>query len=162
MRGPAEGQHDRGHRARPLRSGLASVSFSTWLTRLSGRSGGASRAGLARLSPLGEVRRRESSGPSSSAEVRSPRWLWNADGLVVASLGELVHARAGDKGGDANLGVWVREAEAWDWLQSTLTVEEPRALARTSELASSFAQYDGAAIPAEEGARGAVADSGPA
>ena len=31
------------------------------------------------------------------------------DELVVASLGEIVHARSGDKGGDANLGVWVRD-----------------------------------------------------
>jgi hypothetical protein len=63
---------------------------------------------------------------------------WNADELVVASLGELVHARSGDKGGDANLGVWVREGEAWDWLQSTLTVDElRRLLPETRELAIS-------------------------
>ena len=38
------------------------------------------------------------------------------DELVVASLGEIVHARSGDKGGDANLGVWVRDLQAWEWL----------------------------------------------
>ena len=33
------------------------------------------------------------------------------DELVNASLGEIVHARSGDKGGDANIGVWVRDRE---------------------------------------------------
>jgi hypothetical protein len=73
--------------------------------------------------------------PSLAPSVASP---WTADELVVASLGEIVHARSGDKGGDANLGVWVRDREAWDWLQSTLTVEElRRLLPETSELAIS-------------------------
>jgi hypothetical protein len=50
------------------------------------------------------------------------------DELIVASLGEIVHARSGDKGGDANLGVWVRDRQAWDWLKSTLTIDELRRL----------------------------------
>ena len=41
---------------------------------------------------------------------------WTADELVVATLGDIVHARSGDKGGDANLGVWVRDRAAWEWL----------------------------------------------
>jgi hypothetical protein len=58
------------------------------------------------------------------------------DELVVASLGEIVHARSGDKGGDANLGVWVRDVQAWEWLKSTLTVDELRhLLPETRELA---------------------------
>jgi hypothetical protein len=58
------------------------------------------------------------------------------DELVVASLGDLVHARSGDKGGDANLGVWVRDFQAWEWLDSTLTVDElRRLLPETRELA---------------------------
>jgi hypothetical protein len=51
-----------------------------------------------------------------------------ADETVIVPLGEIVHARSGDKGGDANLGVWVREPEAWHWLQSTVTVDELRRL----------------------------------
>jgi hypothetical protein len=39
-----------------------------------------------------------------------------------------VHARSGDKGGDANLGVWVCDPQAWEWLRSTLTVDELRHL----------------------------------
>ncbi len=50
------------------------------------------------------------------------------DELVEVSLGEIVHARSGDKGGDANLGVWVRNPDAWTWLESTLTVDELRRL----------------------------------
>jgi hypothetical protein len=48
--------------------------------------------------------------------------------LVEVTLGDIVHARSGDKGGDANLGVWVRDRDAWDWLQATLTVDELRRL----------------------------------
>ncbi|WP_438284976.1 AtuA-related protein, partial [Streptomyces niveus] len=32
-------------------------------------------------------------------------------------------ARSGDKGGDANVGVWVRTDEAWRWLAHELTVD---------------------------------------
>ncbi|MEV0152573.1 acyclic terpene utilization AtuA family protein [Micromonospora sp. NPDC050686] len=39
------------------------------------------------------------------------------------ALGELVGARSGDKGGDANLGVWARTDETWAWLRGWLTVE---------------------------------------
>jgi hypothetical protein len=61
-----------------------------------------------------------------------------SDELVVVPLGELVHARSGDKGGDANLGVWVRERAAGEWLQSTLTVDElRRLLPETRQLAIS-------------------------
>jgi hypothetical protein len=73
--------------------------------------------------------------PSFVPSAPTPR---NDDELVVALLGELVHARSGDKGGDANLGVWVRDRAAWDWLQSTLTVDElRRLLPETRELAIS-------------------------
>jgi hypothetical protein len=63
-------------------------------------------------------------GPSLAQSVQAP----GTDELVVATLGEIVHARSGDKGGDANLGVWVRDRQAWEWLESTLTVDELRRL----------------------------------
>ncbi|MDI3386443.1 DUF1446 domain-containing protein [Streptomyces sp. B-S-A8] len=40
-----------------------------------------------------------------------------------APLGLVAGARSGDKGGDANLGVWVRDEEAWRWLVHELTVD---------------------------------------
>ncbi|MEU8775028.1 acyclic terpene utilization AtuA family protein [Streptomyces sp. NPDC048606] len=45
-----------------------------------------------------------------------------------APLGAVAGARSGDKGGDANIGVWTRTDEAWPWLRDTLTVETLRAL----------------------------------
>ncbi|MGR6322590.1 acyclic terpene utilization AtuA family protein [Micromonospora soli] len=38
-------------------------------------------------------------------------------------LGEVVGARSGDKGGDANLGVWARTDATWAWLRGWLTVD---------------------------------------
>jgi hypothetical protein len=38
-------------------------------------------------------------------------------------LGLFVGTRSGDKGGDANVGVWAREDEHWAWLANLLTVE---------------------------------------
>ena len=38
-------------------------------------------------------------------------------------LGRIAGARSGDKGGSANVGVWVRTEEQWRWLANTLTVE---------------------------------------
>lgn len=38
-------------------------------------------------------------------------------------LGRIVGARSGDKGGDANLGVFVRSQRAWAWLDGFLTTE---------------------------------------
>ncbi|MFF3392352.1 acyclic terpene utilization AtuA family protein [Streptomyces sp. NPDC002669] len=45
-----------------------------------------------------------------------------------APLGLVAGARSGDKGGDANVGVWVRDDEAWRWLAHELTVERFRQL----------------------------------
>ena len=38
-------------------------------------------------------------------------------------LGTVIAARSGDKGGNANVGVWTDTAERWDWLQTHLTAE---------------------------------------
>ncbi|GGV54286.1 exopolyphosphatase [Streptomyces longisporoflavus] len=45
-----------------------------------------------------------------------------------APLGLVAGARSGDKGGDANVGVWVRTDDAWRWLAHELTVERFREL----------------------------------
>ncbi|MGW4588062.1 acyclic terpene utilization AtuA family protein [Amycolatopsis thermoflava] len=50
-------------------------------------------------------------------------------------LGTILGARSGDKGGDANLGVWARSDDAWRWLAHHLTVEEfQRLLPETADL----------------------------
>jgi hypothetical protein len=43
-------------------------------------------------------------------------------------LGRIAGARSGDKGGSANVGVWVRTDEQWRWLANTLTVDLLREL----------------------------------
>ncbi|MFJ9808076.1 acyclic terpene utilization AtuA family protein [Streptomyces sp. NPDC101158] len=43
-------------------------------------------------------------------------------------LGRVAGARSGDKGGDANVGVWVRTEPEWRWLVHTLTVDRFRTL----------------------------------
>ncbi|WP_116671295.1 acyclic terpene utilization AtuA family protein [Mycobacterium persicum] len=40
-----------------------------------------------------------------------------------APLGLIAGARSGDKGGSANIGLWVRTDEQWRWLANTLTAE---------------------------------------
>ncbi|MFJ2781015.1 acyclic terpene utilization AtuA family protein [Kitasatospora sp. NPDC087315] len=45
-----------------------------------------------------------------------------------APLGLVAGARSGDKGGDANVGVWARDEAGWRWLAHTLTVRRLREL----------------------------------
>ncbi|GGQ08589.1 acyclic terpene utilization AtuA family protein [Streptomyces mutabilis] len=45
-----------------------------------------------------------------------------------APLGLVAGARSGDKGGDANVGVWARTEEAWRWLAHELTADRFREL----------------------------------
>jgi hypothetical protein len=47
---------------------------------------------------------------------------------VRAPLGTVAGARSGDKGGDANVGVFVRDERAWPWLDELLTTERFQAL----------------------------------
>ncbi len=48
--------------------------------------------------------------------------------VVRAPLGTLAGTRSGDKGGNANLGVFVRSVQAYGWLEDFLTVERLRQL----------------------------------
>ncbi|EFF91627.1 conserved hypothetical protein [Streptomyces sp. e14] len=45
-----------------------------------------------------------------------------------APLGLVAGARSGDKGGDANVGVWARSEDAWRWLAHELTADRFRQL----------------------------------
>mgnify|MGYP006083370845 CR=1 FL=1 len=47
---------------------------------------------------------------------------------VPVPLGRIVGSRSGDKGGDANLGLFVRDDAAWRWLDDYLTVDRLRSL----------------------------------
>lgn len=57
-----------------------------------------------------------------SYEPKEP--LGNHGETIKRPLGDLVFARSGDKGGNANVGFWVRDASAWPWLQSFLTSDK--------------------------------------
>ena len=50
-----------------------------------------------------------------------------------AALGTVAGARSGDKGGGANIGVWVRTEDQWRWLANTLTVDLLRELLPEAE-----------------------------
>jgi Acyclic terpene utilisation family protein AtuA len=46
-----------------------------------------------------------------------------SSGTVLAELGRAIGTRSGDKGGNANLGVFVRSQDAWVWIDEWLTAE---------------------------------------
>jgi len=47
---------------------------------------------------------------------------------IGPELGTLCAARSGDKGGNANVGLWTRTAAEYDWLRAHLTVPKFREL----------------------------------
>jgi Acyclic terpene utilisation family protein AtuA len=66
-------------------------------------------------------------------------WTWGPDTTPepeplpegptrAAPLGSVLGARSGDKGGDANLGVWARSDDGYRWLAHELTTDRLRAL----------------------------------
>jgi hypothetical protein len=58
-----------------------------------------------------------------------------AGATVRVPLGRIAGARSGDKGGNANVGVWGRTDEAYAWVAEYLTVDRMRELlAETREL----------------------------
>jgi hypothetical protein len=70
---------------------------------------------------------RQEGAPLSAQEPRgAPSWRTGAVRRVP--LGTVAGARSGDKGGDANLGVWARNEGAYEWLRDFLTVERLREL----------------------------------
>jgi hypothetical protein len=67
----------------------------------------------------------EPADPAATAAIPA----WRHDGPTRrVPLGTVAGARSGDKGGDANVGVWARDEAAWPWLASTLTTDLLREL----------------------------------
>jgi len=58
-----------------------------------------------------------------TADSPSPSGTTTFGTTTLAPLGSIVGARSGDKGGDANVGVFTRSAEAFVWLDGYLTVD---------------------------------------
>ncbi|MDH3685121.1 MAG: DUF1446 domain-containing protein [Myxococcales bacterium] len=79
----------------------------------------------------GEARTVSSVIPSAPAEVTpapAPTAAAPAGATTRAPLGRVFGARSGDKGGNANLGIFARSDEAWAWLDAFLTTERLREL----------------------------------
>jgi hypothetical protein len=73
----------------------------------------------------------DSDAPTSDPEVAplTPSLPAPPDGPTTrAPLGLVAGSRSGDKGGNANLGVFVRSPEAYSWLDETLTTDKLREL----------------------------------
>ncbi|MEU6448618.1 acyclic terpene utilization AtuA family protein [Streptomyces sp. NPDC046979] len=69
----------------------------------------------------------DTAAPTDVPEPPPPRPL--PPGPVrSAPLGLVAGARSGDKGGDANVGVWARTDDAWRWLAHELTTDRFREL----------------------------------
>jgi hypothetical protein len=82
------------------------------------RGGGAGPSGGSPpAAPPGEARRGRAGRPGAAAGP-----------TVRAPLGRAFGARSGDKGGNANVGVWARDRRGYAWLASHLTVERFLAL----------------------------------
>ena len=80
---------------------------------------GGARTVVESTAPSGEVAVEPTPGPDATAPGGE---------TVRAPLGTIIGARSGDKGGNANLGVFARTHEAWAWLDGFLTIQRLRAL----------------------------------
>jgi hypothetical protein len=69
-----------------------------------------------------------SPGASEDSDNRSLAEQLVVEPTLRLPLGRVVGARSGDKGGDANIGVWGRGPEAHRWLRGYLTPERVREL----------------------------------
>ena len=70
----------------------------------------------------------ETQRPWSEPVHTSPASLVRDGPTVRAPLGRVCAARSGDKGGNANVGVWTRDPAAFGWLRGYLTVDRMRQL----------------------------------
>jgi catechol 2,3-dioxygenase-like lactoylglutathione lyase family enzyme len=66
--------------------------------------------------------------PGPAVDSQIPDGPTDHGSTTRTPLGVIAGARSGDKGGDANLGVWVRDPAAYPWLAAELTVDRLREL----------------------------------
>ena len=70
------------------------------------------------------VRTQDYPHQQASYETESPVDLSSFGPTTRGPLGWVALGRSGDKASDANVGLFVRENDEWDWLRSLLTVEK--------------------------------------
>src|SRR5690606_19704602 len=71
----------------------------------------------------GETHRIDSVAPAGAADpipAAAPPGVAPSGATRRVALGRIAGARSGDKGGNANLGVFVRSDAAWAWLDNNL------------------------------------------
>jgi hypothetical protein len=74
--------------------------------------------------------------PYDGGAPAGPDEPYDAGETFEGPLGLLVHARSGDKGGNANVGLWAADPAAWPWLRATMTTGQLRELLpETADLA---------------------------
>ncbi|GGO19454.1 hypothetical protein GCM10010116_39090 [Microbispora rosea subsp. aerata] len=88
---------------------------------------GGARVEVPYTPPPGPVLGEQAGGPPHDA-AGVPPYDGDLTAGPVVPLGTVVGARSGDKGGDANLGVWVRDPARYPWLVAFLTVDRLREL----------------------------------
>ena len=62
--------------------------------------------------------------PRESYDTKNPVPLSDFGSTRMARIGDIALARSGDKGGNCNFGIYVRDPEAWPWLRSFLSREK--------------------------------------
>ncbi|GAA3234765.1 acyclic terpene utilization AtuA family protein [Nonomuraea helvata] len=67
-------------------------------------------------------------GAQATGQHGGPEVVDRRQGVVRVPLGRIAGARSGDKGGNANLGVWTDTQERYDWLAAYLTPDTLRSL----------------------------------
>jgi hypothetical protein len=67
-------------------------------------------------------------GRPDGADAAGNRLTGRAGNVRRVPLGLIAGARSGDKGGDANVGVWAKDPAGWPWLAATLTEDKLREL----------------------------------
>lgn len=80
---------------------------------------GGTRTVVESVAPAGDVEISPAPGPTAAAP---------GGPTVAAPIGRVVGTRSGDKGGNANLGVFARSPEAFAWLDAFLTTDKLREL----------------------------------
>jgi hypothetical protein len=88
------------------------------------------RVEVPHVPPSGPILGEQAGGPppGDAAGAAVPPYAGDLAAGPVAPLGTVAGARSGDKGGDANLGVWARDPARYPWLAAFLTVDRLREL----------------------------------
>ncbi|MDP9866996.1 MULTISPECIES: acyclic terpene utilization AtuA family protein [Streptosporangium] len=115
-------------RARVWLDGRELDTLETDGARSGGREAGGGEAGAPETGDRAPERAGPGQGGAGPAADGGAEQAADGGETVRAALGTIMGARSGDKGGNVNLGVWVRTAEQFRWLSDHLTAGRLREL----------------------------------